>query len=487
MNVLVLNPPFLKKFSRPQRSPAVTKSGTIYFPIWLAYAVGVLQQAGHQIAFFDAPADDLSLKDVISRVRSDPPGLIVMDTSTPSIANDLKVANDLRKVFPSAFIILVGTHVSALPTLTLEGSKSVDAIAIMEYEYTVRDLAEALERGKDLSTVEGVVYRSGDNIVTNPPREFIADLDELPFVSEVYKNFLNIERYFNPNALYPMVTLISSRGCPFRCIFCVYPQTLMGRRSRYRTAANVAAEMKYVVENFPNAKAIFFEDDTITSNKQFCVELCNEILKQEIKISWTANSRADMDLETLKLMKHAGCRMLCIGFESGNQDILDTMKKSMKIGRMRQFAEDAKKVGILIHGCFMVGFPGETAQTMRQTLDLAKDLNPDTAQFYPIMVYPGTDAYEWYERNGFIDSEDFSQWITSEGLHNSVVRTENLTGRQLVDFCDQARREFYLRPNYILRKLRQMILHPREIRRTVRSARTFFKYLFRGSFEKKCD
>ncbi|MCK4830346.1 radical SAM protein [bacterium] len=387
----------------------------------------------------------------------------------------------MKDEFPSAFIILVGTHVSALPEETLKLSKKVDAVALHEYDYTLKDLVYALNAGNDLSNVQGMSYRKGDNIVHNQRRTYIEDLDEIPFVSKVYKKFLNIENYFNPNALFPMVTITTSRGCPFPCTFCVYPQTMMGRGFRHRSVENVVDEMAWIVENFPQAKAIFFEDDTFSVDKKRCAEFSQLVINRGIKISWNINARVGLDYETMALMKKAGCRSFCVGFESGSQKILDNMKKKSTVEVMGKFMKDAAKAGILVHGCFLVGLPGETHETMKETLDLAKSLNPDTVQFYPVMVYPGTEAYEWYKERDLITVDDFSKWLTPEGLHNTVISTEELSSIDLVKFCDDARRAFYLRPRYIGYKVGQMIAHPREIRRTLKSARTFIKYLLRGS------
>jgi anaerobic magnesium-protoporphyrin IX monomethyl ester cyclase len=480
MKILLLNPPYLKKFSRPQRSPAVTKSGTLYFPMWLAYATGVLEHSGFEVDFMDAPAEGDTFDKVLLRARGFDPKLIVVDTSTPSIFNDVEIAGRLKDNLPKAFVILVGTHVSALPEDTLKIDKRVDGVARQEYDYTLRELAFAWKNGNDVKDVAGISYRQGDTIIDNPQRPFIEDLDEIPFVSAIYKKFLKIENYFNPNALYPMVTITTSRGCPFRCTFCVYPQTLMGRRFRLRSIENVVDEMEYIVENFPKAKAIFFEDDTLTVNKQRCIQLSEEIIKRGIKISWTANARVGLNFETMKKMKDAGCRCLCVGFESGSQPILDNVKKAIRLEEMFKFMKDAKKAGLLIHGCFMVGLPGETKETVKQTLKLAKKLNPDTVQFYPVMVYPGTEAYDWYQRRGFISTQDFSKWLTPKGLHNTVIQTEELSSEEIVRFCDDARRAFYLRPRYLFYKVGQMIRHPKEIRRTIKSARTFWRYLFKG-------
>jgi len=481
VKVLLINPPYLKKFSRPQRSPAVTKSGTLYFPMWLAYATGVLEQKGFEVDLIDAPADNFSIENIIEKTGTFQPNLIVLDTSTPSIDNDITVARKLKETCPGAFIILVGTHVSALPEEVLNKDTCIDAIARNEYDYTLPDLAKTLSEKGDLKNVQGISYRNGSKIIHNPGRPYIENLDELPFVSTVYKKFLRIENYFNPNALYPMVTITTSRGCPFPCTFCVYPQTLMGRGFRQRSIENVVEEMEYITKNFPQAKAIFFEDDTLTVNKKRCKELAEGILKKKVNISWTANARVGLDYETMQTMRIAGCRSLCVGFESGSQQVLDNMKKKLSLSEMESFMANAKKAGMLIHGCFMAGLPGETKKTLQETLQLAKRLNPDTVQFYPVMVYPGTEAYTWYKEKRLITTDNFSEWLTPEGLHNTVISTEELSSYDLVKFCDDARRSFYLRPGYLLYKLKQMIVHPGEIKRTLKSAKTFFKYLLRGS------
>lgn len=481
MKVLLLNPPFLKKFSRPQRSPAVTKSGTLYFPLWLAHAASLLAENGFDIDLVDAPADDISLEDVLQRAKEFKPDLIVLDTSTPSISNDAGVAGQLKDMFPSSFVVLVGTHVSALPEETLNLDKRIDAVTKFEYDLTLLDIAQTLKKNGDPTKLQGISIRHDGKIIHNPARPYLNNLDEIPFVSKVYKKFLKIENYFNPNALYPMVTITTSRGCPFPCTFCVYPQTLMGRSFRLRSVENVVDEMEYIVENFPQAKAVFFEDDTITVDKKRCKAMAELIIKRGLKISWTANARVGLDYETMRIMEKAGCRSLCVGFESGSQLVLDNMKKKIRIEEMLRFMDDAKKAKILIHGCFMAGLPGENKETLKQTLELAKKLRPDTVQFYPVMVYPGTEAFDWYKKRNLIGATDYAKWITPEGLHNTIISTEELTSEELVRFCDSARRAFYLRPGYLFYKLGQMLAHPREIRRTLKAARTFSKYLFKGS------
>ena len=457
----------------------MTKSGTLYYPLWLSHAASLaMDEPGAEVLLIDAPAADMEKDAVLARIREFKPTLAVVETSTPSIYNDTAFCAEIKGVATGCFTLIVGTHVSALPEESLALNDAVDAVAVGEFDMTALELARAIEKGTDaIKDVAGLCLRSGKTA----PRGPIEDLDTLPFVSRAYKKFLDPRHYFNPNALFPMVTITTSRGCPHHCTFCVYPQTMMGHRMRLRSVRHVVDEVAYIKENFPEAKAIFFEDDTFTAIGKRCREISQAIIDRGIRISWTANARADLDLETMKLMKAAGCRSMCVGFESGSQELLDGIKKRIRIDRMAEFMANARAAGILIHGCFMVGLPGETRATAESTLNLAKRLSPDTIQFYPIMVYPGTEAYDWYKSHGLITASDWSKWLTPGGLHNTVVRTEQMSPEEMVAFCDRARREFYLRPKYILYKLKQTLMNPDERRRNLKSARTFIKYLIKGS------
>lgn len=488
MNIFVVNPPFLKKYSRPQRSPAVTKSGTLYFPIWLAYCVGMLKSRGFEVQFIDAPAQDMDLSGVIALMQEHEPGLAVLDTSTPSIFNDIAVAETIKQVLPRVFLVLVGTHVSALPEETMIASPAIDAVTRGEYDLTILELAQVLTKAEqreltleELLDIPGLSVRLNDKVYHNEAREFVQDLDTLPWVSKVYKEYLDIRDYFNPNAYFPMVTLISSRGCPFRCSFCLYPQTLTGRKFRFRSITDLVDEMEFVCKAFPSAKSIFFEDDTLTAKKSHCMALSKEILQRGLKVTWTANSRVDLDYETMKMLRRAGCRMLCVGFESGDPEVLKAMRKGTSREQMLQFAGDARKAGILIHGCFIFGFPGETQQSIEKTIDFAKELKPDTVQFYPVMVYPGTEAYEEYLQKGWITVSDYRQWITQDGLHNCMIRNDSLEPEEIVRLCDLARKRFYLRPGYLVDRLQKSLRSRDEFIRSFKAGKTFFRHLLLGS------
>lgn len=460
----------------------MTKSGTLYYPMWLAYATGVLEQEGFDVRLVDAPAQGKGVEEVSDFARDFRPAMAVLDTSTPSIYNDVKVAAKLKEILPHCTTVLVGPHVSALPEETLELDSSLDVIVRGEYDYTVRDLARAVEKGEDFEDVLGITFRRDGKILHTQDRPLIDDLDKIPFVSKVYERDLNIRDYFYAICQHPEVTIITGRGCPHRCTYCVYPQTFQGRRYRARSPENVVEEFQYISETFTFVKEIFIEDDTFTVDRKRCREICQRLIEAKNRISWTANARADVDFETLRLMKRAGCRLLCVGVESGNQQVLNNIKKGITLGQIRSFFRNAKKAGILVHGCFLVGNKGDNEKTLAETLDFAKELNPDTAQFFPLMIYPGTEAYQWAKQENCVLTEDFSQWVTKEGLHNCVVQMSGLSNADLVAFCDRARREFYIRPAYFVWKLRQVLRHPSEFKRTAKSLKTFVKYLLRGTF-----
>ena len=354
----------------------------------------------------------------------------------------------------------------------------------------MKELAVLLEcsKGKpskeDLLKIKGIAFRCGDEIINNPPAVLPENLDDFPFVSSVYKKHLNYKDYFYAHSKHPIVTVITGRGCPYQCVYCVYPQVFNGRRLRNRSIGNVVDEIEYILEEFPDIKEIMFEDDTLTIDKERCREFAEEILKRKLKFVWSANSRADIDLDTMRLLKKAGARLFCVGIESGDQKILDSMKKNLKVDTIRQFFKDAKKAGIMVHGCFLVGNPGETKESLRVTLKFAKELEPDTAQFFPIMVYPGTEVYAWAVKNNYLKTGNFKDWLTDEGLHNCVLSRPELTDKDLVAFCDNARKEFYLRPSYIVRKFLQGLTDPYELKRLFKGGISLARYIMKGTGKK---
>jgi len=477
MEVLLLNPPFLPRYSRSSRSPAVTRSGTLYYPLWLAHAAGVLEREGHKVRLVDAPADGLTAEDVVQIARDFEPRLVVLDTSTPSIHSDVGMAAALKSAVGDALVCLVGTHPSALPEETLAMSPAVDAVARHEYDYTLRDLAAARECGADLSGVSGLSYRRGGEVVNNPDRQLIENLDAIPFVSETYRKHLCIEHYFYAHVSRPVISIFAGRGCPGRCTFCLYPQTMFGRRYRHRSATHLVDELEFISREMGQVREVLIDDDCFSADQQFVRQVCQEILRRGLRTTWSVQVRVNLNYQTMLLMRQAGCRLVVAGFESGNQQILDNIRKGTTVERARAFMAEARQARLQVHGCFMAGNPGETPETLKDTLNLALELDPDLAQFFPLMVYPGTEAYRWAEENGYLVTRDFSQWLTADGCHRALVSTPELSAEQVEEFCRAARRRFYLRPRFLARSLWRAVRSRDERSHLVRGARAFVRHL----------
>lgn len=482
MKVLFLNPPYFPMFSRESRSPCVTKSSTLYWPMFMAYAAGCVEEDGNEIQVIDSPAMDLDLEATIARAKEFGPALAVLNTSTPSINNDMRVGRALKEAL-GCRVAMMGTHATAEPIEILERESAIDYVISGEADYTARELVRHL-RGdgpEEARKVLGISWRKGAEMVRNPERPKIENLDALPWVSKVYRKhlFSCYKRYFYGANINPLIVILSGRGCPFRCTYCVIPQTLTGHTYRKRGIKDVVDEMAYIKAEFPDLGEIFFEDDTFTAHPTRTAELCQEILNRGLKVTWSANARADVKYEVLDVMKKAGCRELCVGFESSSLDVLKNVKKGLAGGMSEKFMDAANKAGILIHGCFMVGNLGDTKETLEGTLEMAKKLNPNTAQFYPIMAYPGTTAYDEARGRGELASENYDDWLDKDGQHNTTVIRKGLSSQELVDFCDRARREFYLRPAYIMKQAKMALTNSRERYRVLRGAGTLVKHLFK--------
>lgn len=475
MKVCFINPPFKPeygKFSRESRSPSIGHSGVLYYPLWLIYAACVAEKNGFDVAFIDAPAKQLTQEQTLVRVEKEAADarLFVFDTSTPSIYSDVAFAGTIKTRYPEAFTLLVGTHPSAVPDGTMAISTQIDALARHEYDYIVRDTAIALRDGMDLSSVLGLTYRKNGSIVHNPDAAHITDLDEIPYASEFIKRRLCVTDYVFPAAAFPAIQLFTGRGCPAQCNFCVYPQTLHGHRYRLRSAENVIGEIAYIIENFPDVKEIVFEDDTFTINKARVVELCNLMIERGFhkKIRWLCNARVNLDYETMCLMKKAGCHLVIPGIESVDQQILTNIHKGTTVEQIEAYIANAKKAGLMVHACYMVGNQGETRQTMERTLASALHFKTDTAQFFPLIPYPGTAAYTWAKENHFLTG-GYESYVHEDGTLNCLIQTPELSAQDLVDFCAYARKKYYMRPWYIFHRLVRGLRDPEDLKRSLKA------------------
>ncbi len=485
MKVFFINPPFKAqygKFSRESRSPSIGHSGVLYYPLWLIYSAALVEKYGYNIEFLDAPAKRMNEEEALAYVDKNfgDTKLIVLDTSTPSIYSDIKFAEKIKESHKDVFIVLVGTHPTATVEETLKISDSIDAIARREYDMIIKKLSDAIAKDEPLDSVKGISFLKNGELVNNPDEEYLEDLDQIPFASKFIKEHLSVYDYSFPAATFPAIQIFTGRGCPARCNFCVYPQTMHGHKYRKRSEQNVVDEIKYIAENFPDVKEIVIEDDTFTIDKNRVINICNLIIENNLnkRFKWLCNARVNLDLETMKIMKKAGCRLIIPGIESFNQEILNNIKKGTTTKQIENYILNAKKAHLLIHACYMVGNMGETKETMNNTLNAALKFSTDTAQFFPLIPYPGTEAFDWAKKNGYINGK-YDEYCKEDGTLNCVLNLPDINANELVGFCDYARKKYYLRPKYILHRLKEGIANPSDLKRSLKAFGTMKKYLFK--------
>jgi len=456
------------------------RGGTLYYPIWLAYATGLIEEQ-HDAKLVDAPARRLSGDDVVKDAASYEPDLVVIDTSYTSWRNDIEVAARIKQSVSKAFTVVVGPPTSAY-SLNYLRNPCIDAVIEGEYEFPLRQLADALQEGKELREIFGLSWKDNEEIRRNSPRDVTSsfDLENLPWVSRVYKKHLNVKDYFLSSALYPEVQIIAERGCPHMCTFCEWPQLFTKHTPRYRTVENVVDEMLWIRENLHKVKEIVFEDDTFTINKKWVHDFCDEIIKEDLEFTWSAQIRADVEYDLLRKMRKAGCRLVIVGFESGSDKVLRVMKKGITVENSRNFARAAKRAGILIHGDFIIGMPGETERTIEETWSLIHYIRPEVLQVSLAAPFPGTEFYEYARRGGYLLSEDPGDYLDSKGHQKSVLSYPGLSASQMESKVDQILKRYYLSVGYLPLILKQ-VLRSRgkdELLRLLASTFAFLKYTY---------
>jgi radical SAM superfamily enzyme YgiQ (UPF0313 family) len=487
MKIYLLNPPFKKNFVRCGRWQGVAaRGGTLYYPIWLAYASGVLEKEGHKIKLVDAIALKWDKEKVLEDARQYDPDIVVVDSNFSSVTNDSGMAA-LIKENTKALSLLVGPPASQFPERIL--NYGVDVVARLEYDFTVRDIAKAVENGISFNNIEGVSYKENGRVIHNPDRKFSTseEIEEIPFVSKVYKKHLKIQDYFLSHAMYPMVQIFTGRGCPNLCTFCSWPKTLMGRKYRTRSAENVVDEFEYITKELPEVKEIFIEDDTFTINKKRIRNICNEIVQRELGIAWSCNARANLDYETMKVMKKANCRLLDVGYESGSDEILKNIKKGVTKADSRKFTEDAKRAKLMILADFIFGMPGETKETAEQTLQFVKEIKPDILQYAVAIPIPGTEFYDYVKNNNHFLVDNLEESLDEEGFQKCVISYPDFTKEDMENYVDRGLKAYYLSPSYIPIAMNNIFRKNgfHEFKVLMKSAKVFFNYLNRDNNSKK--
>jgi hopanoid biosynthesis associated radical SAM protein HpnJ len=459
MRTLFLNPPSFEKFDggASSRWPATREIESYWYPVWLCYPAGMLADS----KVVDAPPHGISIEQTVTMAKDFE--LMVLFTSAPGFQVDIEIAGMMKDANPKLQVAFVGPPVTIDPEKALQ-NKAIDFIVRREFDYQIADYA----KGKPLEELPSVSFRKDGSVVNNPEGGYIEDLDALPWVTKVYKRDLDITRYNVPFLLNPFVSMYTTRGCPAMCTFCLWPQTHSGHRWRQRSVDDVVGEVRYALEAHPNAKEIFFDDDTFNYQKGRTIELCKKLAP--LNFTWSCNSRVTTDYDTLKAMKDAGCRLMIVGYESGEQQILKNIKKGATIDMAIRFTDNAKKVGLIIHGDFIIGLPGETRESIRKTIDFAKRLDTETIQVSVAHPYPGTEFYDYVKQNGLITIES----LTDESGHQLPnIIYPGLDRGELMDAVEQFYGEYYFRPKVIWRVVRKAIFNGEERRRLTKEAREY--------------
>ena len=428
------------------------------------------------VELYDFPARDWDKSDLRTLVKAKRPEVVILDATTPSIYSDIECAQIVKEENETARVIMVGPHVSALPEdVLLEAHGAVDAVAKGEYEYTVRDFVLHTLNHESYTDILGLSYLDGTTITHNPARPLIENLDDLPFPAW---DHLNLWDYFDGTKLYPYIDVIGGRGCPYQCMFCLWPQVVHGNRYRLRSTGNIVDEMEWVLSTWPKTKngEFFFEDDTFTVNRQRAHEICDEIDRRQLRCSWSINTRADvLDADLFQHMKSAGCRMVLVGFESGNQAMLDRMHKKTTVEQYRQFIDIVTAVGLDIHGCFVLGLPGETEATMQETLDFALSSRLTTVQFSAAVPFPGTKYFDYIQQQGLLKAKKWDDWLNG-GEQGAVIDYPGLSAETVEYYVNKGLTSFYFRPSYMVRFLLQT-RSKQDFYRKLKGLKNFVSYL----------
>ncbi len=466
MSALFLSPPSFDGFDggAGARYQATREVTSYWYPTWLAQPAALVPGS----RLLDCPPHHIDMAKCLAIAKDF--DHVIINTSTPSLKNDCKVAEAIKQQRPATKIGFVGAHAMVLPTETLKASWAIDWVARKEFDFTCKEVAE----GRELSTVKGVSYKDSEGkIKHNPEREMIADMDSLPWVADVYKRDLQIEKYFIGYLQHPYVSMYTGRGCPAQCTFCLWPQTIGGHKYRVRSAQNVADEMAYMKKIFPQVREFFFDDDTFTANLPRAREIAKKL--GPLGVDWSCNSRANLDYDTIKSLKDNGLRLFLVGYESGNDDTLTRIKKGVTTAEMRRFTKDCHKAGVVIHGTFILGLPVETKETIEQTINFAKELDVFSMQVSLAAPYPGTELFEQAKLNGWFVKKDKTDLVEGDGLQQSTLEYPGLSKEQIFEDVERFYRAYYLRPKPILRIIKTMLEDKDVCVRRLREGYEFFK------------
>ncbi|OGS22912.1 MAG: hypothetical protein A2252_07485 [Elusimicrobia bacterium RIFOXYA2_FULL_39_19] len=414
----------------------------------MGYLSGFLKSKGIEVTVFDYRSDNLDISGTVSKIKEFNPDLIGLTAKTNEITDASGFADMLKKELPSVPIVVGGPHTTAMTKETMESFQSFDFSVFGEGEITLYELCEKIQNDEhNYENIQGLAFRKNGSIIINQPRPFNEAIDLLPFPEwglwqKKHDNYC----------------VMGSRGCPFQCIFCM---RVLGKKVRFRSPENIVGEIEYLINKF-DVKSIDFEDETLNIRKDFVNKFCQLIIDKQIekKIYWTSNLRADLtDIETLKIMKRAGCSKVAIGIESGNAEMLKTIGKGIKKEQIENVVKMAKKVGLKTTGLFILGHPNETIKTIKDTINYAAKLNTSQVAFGIMVPYPGTKIYEMAKKNEGGYRLISNDWKNYDKYMGNSVEFVNISRKKIEYYQFYAYLKFYVWNFKIIEMIKFVLLH----------------------------
>ena len=467
MRTLFLQAPSYEGFDggAGSRYQARREIRSFWYPTWLAQTAALVPDS----KLLDSAPHGLTAQDVLREAQGF--DLAVLHTSTPSFSSDARTAAALKDAYPRLKIGMVGAKVAVEADQSLAAAAAVDFVGGAEFDFAVKEVAE----GREWTKIDGLSFRDANGrIVHNRPRPILENMDDLPFVTPVYRRDLDVRKYFIGYLKHPYLSFYTGRGCKSRCTFCLWPQTVGGHRYRTRSVGHVVEEVAWAVKAFPEVKEIFFDDDTFTDDAPRAEAIARELGK--LGVVWSCNAKANVKRETLKVMRDNGLRLLLVGYETGNQQILHNIKKGMRVDVARRFTRDCHELGIVIHGTFIIGLPGESKETIEETIRFACEINPHTIQVSLAAPYPGTELYRQAVENGWLDL-DHAELIDDHGVQMAPLHYPHLAHRESFQSVEDFYRRFYFRGPKIAAMVAEMARSPEMLRRRLREGVEFFAFL----------
>ncbi len=438
---------------------------SFWYPTWLAQPAALVENS----KLIDGPPHRTRLADVVAQAKDF--DLVVLHTSVPSFKADVATIEALKAANPKLKAGLIGAKVAVQPDRSMIEAPCVDFVARNEFDFTIKEVADDVPWSK----IAGLSWRNARGAIThNPDRPILEEMDNLPWVTPVYQRDLKIENYFIGYLKHPYISIYTGRGCKSRCTFCLWPQTVGGHRYRTRSVQHVIEEIAWAKKAFPQVKEFFFDDDTFTDDLPRAEAIAKELGK--LGVTWSCNAKANVPRKTLEVLRANGLRLLLVGYESGNQQILHNIKKGMRIEVAEQFTKDCHELGITIHGTFILGLPGETKETIQETVSWAARINPHTIQVSLAAPYPGTFLYNQAVQNGWLDA-DHAELVDEHGIQIAPLHYPHLSHEEIFDSVETFYKRFYFRAGKIASIVGEMAVSPDMMKRRLREGVEFFQFL----------